>query len=314
MANDCLVSIVVPCFNEEGNIHKIFDTIKAEVNEPFEIIFIDDGSSDSTLQAILSLVEKQKEVKYISFSRNFGHQFAIKAGIDHSAGDCIIMLDADMQHPPSLIPEMITKWKNGYDIVNTIRKDTVKTGLFKRLTSRFFYRIINALSEVRIERGSADFRLIDRKVAVVLLGMKDFHLFFRGLIPWVGFKQINLDYIPNERFSGGTKYTFGRMVSFATNGITSFSTKPLKIAVYIGFLISFFAFLYALYALFTYFFSDKALSGWTSLILSILFIGGLQISLLGIVGEYLGKLFIENKQRPHYIIKSSNINFKANEQ
>jgi dolichol-phosphate mannosyltransferase len=308
MTKASLVSIVIPCYNEEGNIQKIFETIQKEINEKLEIVFIDDGSSDATLKHIQLLAEKQKEVKYISFSRNFGHQYAIKAGIDKASGDCIIMLDADMQHPPSLIPEMIEKWREGYDIVNTIRKDTVKTGLFKRVSSRVFYRILNAFSEVKIEAGSADFRLIDKKVVNALKDLKEYHLFFRGLIPWIGFNQVNLDYVPNERFSGHTKYTFKRMVSFAASGITSFSTKPLKIAIYIGFLISFFAFLYALYALFIYFFSDKAISGWTSLIISILFIGGLQISLLGILGEYLGKLFMENKQRPHYIIKESNIN------
>lgn len=308
MTKAFLVSIVIPCYNEEGNIQKIFETIQKEIYESLEIVFVDDGSSDATLKHIQLLAEKQKEVKYISFSRNFGHQYAIKAGIDNASGDCIIMLDADMQHPPSLIPEMIEKWNEGYDIVNTIRKDTVRTGLFKRISSKVFYRILNAFSEVKIESGSADFRLIDKKVADALKSLKEYHLFYRGLIPWVGFKQINIDYVPNDRFSGRTKYTFKKMVSFAASGITSFSTKPLKIAIYIGFLISFFAFLYALYALFIYFFSDKAISGWTSLIISILFIGGLQISLLGIVGEYLGKLFMENKQRPHYIIKESNFN------
>ncbi len=314
MTDKPLISIVIPCYNEEGNILKIFDTLKSEVSGRLEIIFVDDGSTDATLSGIKGLAQKDKEVSYISFSRNFGHQSAIKAGIDHATGDCIIMLDADMQHPPSLIPEMIGHWKNGYDIVNTIRKDTAKTGLVKRVTSNLFYRVLNAMSDVRIKPGSADFRLIDRKVAQVLGGLKEYHLFFRGIIPWVGFRQYDLHYIPNTRFSGATKYTFKKMVSFAASGITSFSTKPLKIAIYVGFVISFFTFVYAVYALAIFFFSDKALSGWTSLILSILFIGGLQISLLGIIGEYLGKLFMESKQRPHYIINSTNLNSTKNEQ
>jgi glycosyltransferase involved in cell wall biosynthesis len=307
MVIEPFISIVVPCYNEEGNIPVIYNTLRDSISGNYEIIFVDDGSVDNTCNEFVRLSEQYKEVRYISFSRNFGHQNALKAGIDYAKGDIIISLDADMQHPPALIPEMIRLWNEGYEIVNTVRKDTRETGLLKRLTSRLFYFIINKLSDVEIKPGTADFRLIDRKVAEELKKLKETQLFFRGLIPWLGFRQIDIDYVPNERFSGKSKYSLKKMIKFASTGITSFSTRPLKIATYIGFLISFFAVLYAFYAIIIYFFTDKAISGWTSLILSILFIGGLQITLIGIIGEYLGKLFMENKQRPTYIVSKTNI-------
>jgi glycosyltransferase involved in cell wall biosynthesis len=308
MPKENTISIVIPSFNEDGNVGIIASTLKESVEgHNLEIIFVDDGSKDNTLAELMKLAKQDPAIRYISFSRNFGHQSALKAGIDKAKGDCIISLDADMQHPPTLIPEMIRLWKDGFEIVNTIRKETKETGFFKKLTSRLFYFIINKLSDVQIKPGSADFRLIDRKVADELKKLKETNLFFRGLIPWMGFRQIDIDYTPNERFSGTSKYSLKKMIKFASTGITSFSTRPLKIAIYIGFVISLFTFLYSCYVLTIFFFTNKAISGWTSLILSILFIGGLQISLLGIIGEYLGKLFMENKQRPTYIISQTNI-------
>ena len=307
MTKEIVVSIIIPCYNEEGSITALYEELVKFLNGSYEIIFIDDGSSDNTLNTLISLAKKNDSVKYISFSRNFGHQNAIKAGIDRATGDCIISLDADLQHPPSLIPEMLNLWSQGYEIVNTIRNDGKNIGFFKKLTSKLFYAIINKLSDVEIKPGSADFRLIDRRVADEFKKLKENHLFFRGLIPWIGFHQIDISYVPNERFAGKTKYSLKKMIKFAATGITSFSTKPLKIAIVIGFIISLFALLYAAYALIIFFFTDRALSGWTSLIISILFIGGLQISLIGIIGEYLGKLFMEHKQRPLYIVRKTNI-------
>jgi len=308
MKSNPLVSIVIPCYNEAGNIPHLYKKIEESVNFRNEIILVDDGSCDTTLNEIEILANEVDNLKYISFTRNFGHQNALKAGIEHSQGDCVISMDADLQHPPALMLKMVELWQEGYDVVNTIRKDSKNTGLVKRITSKLFYFALNKLSEIEIKPGSADFRLIDRRVVNEIKKIKETQLFFRGLIPWMGFNQTEVSYTPNQRYSGSSKYSLKKMVKFATTGITSFSTKPLKIAVVLGFVISLLSVAYAIYALIVYFFTEKAISGWTSLIISILFIGGLQITLLGVIGEYLGKLFIESKKRQSYIVNKSNIN------
>jgi polyisoprenyl-phosphate glycosyltransferase len=308
MNKNMKISIVVPCYNEEENLVILYQRIcEILTGFDYEITFIDDGSKDNTLSNIITLSEQDEKVKYISFSRNFGHQNALKAGLDLSSGDCVISLDADLQHPPELIPEMIEKWINGFDIIFTIRSDT-DISFMKRITSRLFYKFTNLFSDIKISQGTADFRLMDRKVVDVF--KKDFQenfLFIRGLIPWVGFKQTTINYLPNRRFKGKSKYTFFKMLNFAINGITSLSMKPLRIATFIGFVFSFFSFIYIFYALFIFFFTNKAIHGWTSVIFSVLFIGGIQLIILGIIGEYIGKMFFEIKKRPNYIIDKTNI-------
>lgn len=303
------ISVIVPCYNEEGNIKILYTEIKNSLpNTAIEFLFIDDHSSDGTLICIEDLAGSDSNVKFISFSRNFGHQNAIRAGLEYSTGDCVISMDADMQHPPELLKNMIEKWKEGYDIVYTIRKDLVNVSPFKRITASFYYRLINNLSDITIVQGSADFRLLDRKVVDILVkNITEYHIFYRGLISWLGFKQIGIDYEPNKRFSGTTKYSFTKMLNLAINGITSFSIKPLRLATIAGGIISVLSAIYGLYALFLVIFTDNTVPGWTSVIISVLFMGGANMLVLGIIGEYIGKLYIQSKNRPHFLIAKSNI-------
>lgn len=305
-----LISVVIPSFNEEGNIQKLFHRIKVnleKVNYHFEIIFVDDGSTDGTLNQIKSLAKETKVVKFISFSKNFGHQKALKAGLDFSKGDAIISLDADLQHPPELIPSLIRKWELGYDIVYTIRRNTEKTSFFKKFTANLFYKLLNQLSGLNISQGAADFRLLDRKVVNVIREMHEDNLFIRGMIPWLGFNQVGIAYDPGERVWGASKYTFKKMFLFASHGITSFSVKPLHLTTYLGSFIFFLSFLYIFYALFIYFVQDKSIPGWTSILISVLFLGSLNLLMLGVLGEYIGKIMMETKKRPQYIIKDKNL-------
>lgn len=303
------VCIISPVYNEQNNVDPLAAAIIRTMQAlpyNYKIIFVDDGSSDDTLEKIKKLARGNSSIQYISLSRNFGHQNALKAGLDMASGDCVISLDGDMQHPPDLIPIMLEKFEEGYDVVYTLRKVDNKLPFIKRRTSNFFYSLINRLSDVKIEKGSADFRLLSIKVAKILSGMPESDLFFRGLVKWIGFKQISIDYSLAERMTGKTKYTFKKMMRFALFGISAFSTKPLYIAAYLGFFFSLTSFLYLPYVLYSYFF-DYTISGWASLIATIAFFGGLQLMILGIIGVYLGRLFIQAKQRPSYIIKESNL-------
>jgi dolichol-phosphate mannosyltransferase len=239
-------------------------------------------------------------------SRNFGHQNALKAGLDLAGGDAVIMMDGDMQHPPALIPILLEQWEAGNDIVYTIRKDHQDMPMMKRKTSNMFYNLINNLSDIELEQGTADFRLMDRRVVDVFREFKETDLFLRGLVKWMGFKQSGIEYEPAERLKGKSKYTMKKMIRFALQGITSFSTKPLYIATYLGMSFSLISLLYVPYIIYSYYFG-QAISGWTSIIATIAFFGGLQLMILGIIGMYLGKLFLQSKQRPHYIVKETNL-------
>ena len=293
------VSIVIPAFNEAGNIEllvkKLKDTLKDYHN--YEILFVDDGSEDKTLEILKVLGRRYNRVRYISLSRNFGHQNALKAGLDHAIGDCVITMDADLQHPPYLIPQLITKWQEGYEVVYTIRLDDSRVSFLKRKTSNLFYKLMNWLSDIHIPKGTADFRLLDRSVVDVLKDTKEYHLFIRGITAWVGFRQYAFEYAPDERYSGKSKYTVKRMAGFALTGITSFSLKPLRLSILLGLFFAVLAFGYGVYAILTKFLTDQAVTGWASVLSSVLFI------VLGIIGEYIGKLVMESKQRPHYVIK-----------
>jgi len=304
-----LISVVIPCYNEEGNIEVLNEKIKEALpNEKLEYIFVDDNSNDRTLSIIETLSKKDNYVKYVSFSRNFGHQNALRAGLEYASGDCVISMDADLQHPTEMLQSLVNKWEEGYEVVYTIRKDIANVSTIKKITSALFYKLMNQLSEIEIKQGAADFRLLDRKVVDVLIqDITEYHLFYRGLISWIGYKQIGIEYVPHKRFSGKTKYSFNKMLSLAANGITSFSIKPLKIAILLGTFISFISLLYAIYVLYMAVFTDKAIEGWSSVILSVLFIGGIQMILLGIIGEYIGKLYIQSKKRPYFLIKKTNI-------
>ena len=303
------ISIVVPACNEEGNIPILVDALEevmGPLNYEYQLIFVDDGSSDGTLALLKAISTTKTHIRYIGLSRNFGHQNALKAGLDLAGGDAVIMMDGDMQHPPALIPILLEQWEAGNDIVYTIRKDHQDMPMMKRKTSNMFYNLINNLSDIELEQGTADFRLMDRRVVDVFREFKETDLFLRGLVKWMGFKQSGIEYEPAERLKGKSKYTMKKMIRFALQGITSFSTKPLYIATYLGMSFSLISLLYVPYIIYSYYFG-QAISGWTSIIATIAFFGGLQLMILGIIGMYLGKLFQQSKQRPHYIVKETNL-------
>jgi dolichol-phosphate mannosyltransferase len=280
--------------------------VMQKVPYSYTITFVDDGSTDGTLEVLKEIAQQNSTINFIALSRNFGHQNALKAGLDLSDGDAVISLDGDLQHPPALIPTLIQLWEQGNDIVYTIRKDHQEMPMMKRKTSNMFYQLMNRLSDIELEAGTADFRLMDKRVVDICRNFTEMDLFWRGLIKWIGFKQVGIEYEPAERQFGRSKYTYKKMMQFALRGITSFSIKPLTIAIYLGFTFSILSLLYVPYALYALIFGH-AISGWASMIVTIAFFGGLQLMILGIIGMYLGKLFIQSKERPHYIIKESNV-------
>lgn len=301
------ISVVIPVFNEELCVETITGEILhvlSNVDFEKEIILVDDGSTDTTPELLLKLSQRHKEVSWIRLTRNFGHQAALKAGLDKANGDCVVMLDGDMQHPPSLIPQLISAWEDGFDIVATRRVETNKISLSKRISSRLFYRLLRSLSEIAPEPGMADFRLIDRKVVQVLSNLPEVELFFRGLIEWSGFSMCVVTYEVGERLAGKTKYSLQKMIRLAINGITGFSAKPLYLSIYIGLMLSISSMFYLSYAVYQYFFGETVW-GWTSLMMVILFLGGMQFLLIGVIGIYLSKVFNQVKQRPVYIVHSS---------
>jgi len=301
------VSIVVPVYNEENNLSELHKELRFVLENrlkvTYEIIFVDDGSKDNSWNAIVGLHSQNDNVKGIKLSRNFGHQQALKAGLDYSIGKAVISMDSDLQHPPEIIEKFYEEWKKGFDIVCARRKDTKGISLLKRVSSKFFYTFMNFLSDTKIEEGSSDFRLLDRKVVDEVKKFSETHLFLRGIISWIGYKSIAVEYLASQRYSGKSKYTIKKMVHFALDGIMSFSIRPLRLAIACGLFTSLFSFLYILYALISKFVLKTTLPGWTSILISVLFLGGIQLLSIGILGEYLGKLFIESKKRRNYIIE-----------
>lgn len=305
------ISIVIPSYNEASNIDKLIVALNesiAPLHYSFKIIFVDDGSKDGTVSKLKEIASQQDNVYYVELSRNFGHQNALKAGIDlaKSNSDAIISMDGDLQHPPQLIPELVAKWEEGYDVVYTIREEDASLSYFKNKSSKMFYGLMNQLSEVKFEPGTADFRLIDQKVAEIFSDFTENELFIRGLINWVGFNQYAINYKPHARFSGESKYTLTKMIRFAIQGITSFSTRPLYLAIFLGMGLSAFAILFFLVYVFYSLYFGHVISGWASVITTIVFFGGLNLIVLGIIGMYIGKLFMQSKGRPNYLIKNTN--------
>ncbi len=303
------VDIILPAHNESGNIMPIYEGLVRHVDPEefaYRILFVDDGSTDSTLQEIMALSEKDERVKYISLSRNFGHQNAIKAGLDCSDAEVAIMMDCDMQHPPDLITQMLQKYREGYDVVRTFRRENRSESYIKRKTSSLFYTIVSSFSEVKIEKGSADFRLVSGKALQHLKSFNEFDLFYRGLVKWIGFRQISIVYQPNDRLHGESKYSFVTMVRFGLKGFTSFSTKPLYFSAYIGIITSMISVLYVPYVVFAII-NHEQIAGWASILVTVAFFGGLNLMILGIIGIYISKLFLQSKARPHYIVHHSNL-------
>ena len=303
------LNIILPAHNEYGNINPIYNEIVVALSSckyDYEILFVDDGSTDDTLSQIKNLAIADPKVKFIELSRNFGHQNALKAGIDATNADIMIMMDCDMQHPPHLINELLRNYELGYEIVRTHRVDHLSTGFFKTKTSNLFYKILNKLSDIKLEQGSADFRLISGSAITQLKSFNEFDLFYRGLIKWMGYKQISIEYKAEERYTGVTKYTYKKMISFGLKGFTSFSTKPLYFAAYLGFFFASMSIMYIPYIVYTFYVGTEV-PGWASVIATVAFFGGVNLMILGIIGVYLSKLFAQSKNRPHYIIKASNL-------
>ncbi|MBN1409297.1 MAG: glycosyltransferase family 2 protein [Spirochaetales bacterium] len=308
-------SIVVPVFNEEEVVEESYKRLKKVmdgVNESYEIIFVNDGCRDKTPDIISDICKNDANIKLVNFSRNFGHQIAISAGMDYTNGQAIVIIDADLQDPPEVIPQMIQKWKEGYDVVYGKRIKRKGEGLFKKLTAAMFYRFLKMLTNVVIPVDVGDFRLIDRKVCETIGKIKEQNRFMRGLISWVGFKQYALEYVREERFAGKTKYPLKKMIQFATDAIISFSYKPLKLASLLGFLVSLAGFGYLIYVIYIYF-TTNTVSGWASGIVISLFFHGITLIMLGIIGEYIGRIYDESKNRPLYIVRNT-VGFKEEKQ
>lgn len=298
------ISVVVPAYNEAENIPVLVDRLHGALARypDYEILIVDDGSRDRSLAVLRGLADEDDHLRFLSLSRNFGHQNALKAGLDHAHGDCVIMLDADLQHPPELIPDMLRRWREGYEIVNMIRRDE-NTPAFKRMTAALFYRFVNAISDFKVRPGASDFRLLDRKIVDVLGRLGERTLFFRGLIPWLGFRQCDIEYTPAPRAHGCSKYDLGRMMVLALDGVIASSTRPLRLSTLLGLGMSALAALYAIYAVTVKLAFGTAVSGWASLLIGVMLLGGVQLVMLGIVGEYIGRVLLEIKARPPYIVR-----------
>ena len=304
------LTIIIPIYNEEGNIPALFERLNSVVSkmdvEP-EFLFINDGSRDNSIALIKALAAKNSFVKYIDFSRNFGHQVAVSAGLDKASGDAIVIIDADLQDPPELISEMFEKMQNGFDVVYAKRRVRKGESFLKKFTAGVFYRILSSITSVSIPLDTGDFRIMSRQVADIVKSMPEKEKFLRGQISWVGFEQTFVEYDRDERQSGETGYTYRKMIRFALDGITSFSNFPLKFATGAGFAVSGFSFLMILYALYSRYILKVYEPGWTSLMLAITFIGGIQLISIGIIGEYISRMSANIRNRPLYIIKNTNI-------
>lgn len=300
-----LLSIVVPVYNEEGCL-VLFHSELAAALKPLgvrrEIIYVDDGSTDGTLSVIEGLRRNDPAVAAVLLSRNFGHQTALTAGMDLAAGDAIVTLDSDLQHPPALIPELVARWRAGAKVVHAVRQDTEDASWLKSWTSGAFYRIINALSPTPVAANAADFRLLDRQAVDLLKSMKEQHRFLRGMIGWLGLPEDSISFVAPPRAAGRSKYTWRKMTRMATDGIVSFSIKPLRAALWLGVVSIGLNSIYAAYVLFMFFFHDVLIKGWASLILVVMFIGSIQLILLGIIGEYIGRTYEQVKARPLYVV------------
>ena len=301
------ISVVIPMYYEEKVVEECYNRLKNVLeklnNYDYELIFINDGSQDNTLFLLEEIASKNPKVKVISFSRNFGHQAAVTAGLKFVSGDAIVIIDADLQDPPEKIPEMLELWENGYEVIYAKRKSRKGESAFKLLTAKMFYKTLNALSDVEIPKDTGDFRLVDRKVVDVINSLPEHNKFLRGLFSWVGFKQKAYEYERQERFAGKTKYPLKKMLKLASDGIISFSTKPIKLVGALGILSIFISIIILIYALISYIFKLNDLSaGWTSIMVAITFFAGVQLLSLWVISEYIGRIYDEAKGRPQYII------------
>jgi dolichol-phosphate mannosyltransferase len=302
------IDFVLPAYNEEEGIGAFHAALTAAI-EPlqnlyhFRMIYVLDRSADNTFGILKELAARSGDITVLHLSRRFGHQMSLVAGIDHSDADGVIMMDCDQQHPPKVVPLLLEKFEEGYDIVHTVREYDFRTGFLKRSTSQLFYRIQNILSPVDLPAGTADFRLISRRVATVFrTSIREQNQFLRGLFRWIGFNAATIPYTAVERHAGRTKYQFGRLLAFAIAGMLSFSKLPLRVASLVGVAVSTLSLVYGIFLIIVYFWAGRIPRGYTSLIVVVLFMGGLQLTVLGIIGEYLGSIFDEVKGRPLYVV------------
>jgi len=301
------ISLVIPMYYEEEVAEECYSrmtkVMKSLTNYSYEIIFVNDGSKDKTLPILEEIAQKDNNVKIVSFSRNFGHQCAVTAGLKYVTGDAIVIIDADLQDPPEVIPDMLKLWEEGHEVIYAKRKTREGESKFKLFTATMFYKTLNALSDVEIPKDTGDFRLVDRKVVDVVNSLPEHNKFLRGLFSWVGFKQIPFEYERKERFAGKTKYPLKKMLKLAGDGIISFSTKPLKLVGGLGIVSIIISFLVLIYALLSYISGSSNLAeGWTSLMVAITFFAGVQLLSIWVMSEYIGRIYDETKQRPQYII------------
>jgi polyisoprenyl-phosphate glycosyltransferase len=301
-----LISIVVPVYNEADGIEEFYGRAKAVAESMLEmdheLIFVDDGSRDASFRKLNAIAQLDKRVVILKFARNFGHQIAITAGLDVARGDCVVVIDSDLQDPPEVIPRMVDKWRGGYDVVFGVRAQREGESRMKLLTASVFYRLLRKLTNIEIPVDVGDFRLMSRRALDQLKGMRENDRFVRGLVSWIGFNQIGLEYERAARFAGETKYPYRKMLKFALDGITSFSTVPLKLASLMGYMASTLAFL-GLISMFPLKWLGYTISGWASMMVGMFFLGGVQLVCLGIIGEYIGRIFMEVKKRPLYVVE-----------
>ena len=302
------LSVVAPCFNEEGVLHELYRRISQVLDgsgETWELVLVNDGSRDRTPEFMRELHAQDDRVKVVDFARNFGHQIAVTAGMDYAQGDAVVLIDADLQDPPELILEMLAKWREGYEVVYAIRAERKGETWFKEFTAKMFYRIIYKITDIDIPMDTGDFRLMDRKVVNALKTMHEKHRFMRGMSVWVGFRQTGVKYVRAERYAGETKYPLKKMLKFAMDGITSFSYFPLQLATYIGFVAALIAVLGIIVTIILRLSGSHAFFGQATTLVSVLFLGGVQLICLGILGEYLGRIYDEVKGRPLYIVREA---------
>lgn len=302
-----MLSLVVPVYNEEANLPEFYARLRAALlalGEPFEVIFIDDGSQDGSSQLIRLWHQEDKRVKGIRLSRNFGHEAATSAGLEYAQGDAVVVIDADLQDPPEVIPQLVAKWREGFEVVYAVRSERLGEPAGRRMSSALFYRLFRRLVRFEHPVDTGDFRVMDRRVVEAFRRLPERHRFVRGLIGWLGFRQTGIPYCREPRHGGRTKYSTLRRLGLAVEAVTAFSFLPLRLATWLGFLLSAFSFAYGFFAIGVKLFTNIPVSGWTSLIVAITFLGGIQLMTLGIIGEYIGRIYGEVKQRPLYIIES----------
>lgn len=303
--NEVVYSIIVPVYNEELVIDETYKRLKEVMDsckEPYEIIFVNDGSKDSTVEKAIQICSRDSNIRLVNFSRNFGHQVAVTAGMDYANGKAIVIIDADLQDPPEVILQMIEKWKEGYEVVYGKRLKRKGETFFKKFTAKAFYRVLKSMTTIDIPVDTGDFRLIDRKVCEALKSLPERNRYVRGLVSWVGFKQIGVEYVRDERFAGETKYPLKKMIKFASDAITAFSYKPLKLGTYLGVTVSAASFIGILCVIYQKLFTQTTVSGWASMVCIGLFFNGCILTMLGIMGEYIGRIYDEAKGRPQYIV------------